>query len=179
MNHPSAIDPAGVTEPVSRALDALIVGAAASFGLSVAAFLATAFAVEGHLHEIAHLSLPGLMGLVIVSRGVQLLRRHPEPRADAWSRAGAVSRFDSRLARIMSIAVPLAWLAGSAAILVRHAPMLHDLLIGGGLWLPLGAGLWILATFAWIDACHDRIAAGVVESDRRFRDYWRDIGRQP
>jgi len=176
VSHSSTVDPAGVTEPVVHALDALIVGAAASFGLSVVAVFATAFAAEGHVHAIAHLSLPGLMGLVIVIRGVQLLRRHPEPRDDAWIRARGVSAFDSHLARVLSIAVPLAWLVGSGAILVRHAPAFHDMFPGVGLWLPLGAALWILATFAWTDACRDRIAAGLDESDRRFRDYWRDIG---
>jgi hypothetical protein len=176
VNHSSAVDPAGVTEPVARALDALIVGAAASFVLSLAAVFATVLAAEGHVHAIAHLSLPGLMGLVIVIRGVQFLRQHPEPREDAWARARAVSAFDSHLARVLSIAVPLAWLVGSGAILVRHAPVHHDLFVTLGLWLPLGAALWILATFAWTDACRDRIAAGLDESDRKFRDYWRDIG---
>jgi hypothetical protein len=176
MNGSSTVDPAGVTEPVERALDALIVGAAASFGLSVVAVFATAFAVEGQVHAIAHLSLPALMGLVIVVRGVQLRRRPTTPRDDVWTRARAVSAVDSRLARVLSIAVPLAWLVGSGAILVRHAPMLHDMFVVGGLVLPLGAALWILATFAWTDACRDRIGAGLDESDRRFRDYWRDIG---
>lgn len=175
MSRSSTVDPAGVTEPVVRALDALIVGAAASFVLSIAAVFATVFAAEGQIHAIAHLSLPGLMGLVVVMRGLQFLRRHPKPREDAWSRAVAVSAFDSQLARVLSIAVPLAWLVGSGAILVRHAPVHHDLFVTLGLWLPLGAALWILATFAWTDACRDRIAAGVDESDRRFRDYWRDI----
>jgi hypothetical protein len=176
MNGSSTVDPAGVTEPVERALDALIVGAAASFALSVAAVFATAFAVEGQVHAISHLSLPALMGLVIVVRGVHLLRRHPTARDDVWTRARAVSAFDSRLARVLSYAVPLAWLVGSGAILVRHAPMLRDMLVGGGIWLPLGGVLWILATFAWTDACRDRIGAGLDESDRKFRDYWRDIG---
>jgi hypothetical protein len=93
-----------------------------------------------------------------------------------WIRARAVSAFDSRLARALSFAVPLAWLVGGAAILIRHGSMLNDLLVVGGLWLPLGAALWILATFAWTDACRDRIGAGIDESDRRFRDYWRNIG---
>lgn len=176
MNQSSTVDPAGVSEPVVRALDALIVGAAVSFVLSVLAVFATAFAIEGNAHAIAHLSLPGLMALVVVVRGVHLLRRHSEVHEDAWTRADAVSLFDSHLARVLSIAVPLAWLVGSGAILVRHADMLHHLLVGGGFWLPLGAVLWIIATFAWTDACRDRIAAGVDESDRRFREYWRDIG---
>jgi hypothetical protein len=54
--------------------------------------------------------------------------------------------------------------------------MLNDLLVGGGIWLPLGGALWIFATFAWTDACRDRIGAGIEESDRKFRAYWRDIG---
>jgi hypothetical protein len=178
VNPSSRVDPAGVTEPVVRALDALIVGAAASFGLSVVAVFATALAAEGQVHAIAHLSLPGLMGLVIVTRGVRLLRRHSEPRDDAWNRARAVSSFDSYLARLLSIAVPLAWLIGGGAILVRHAPAFHGLFVGVGFWLPLGAALWILASFAWMDACRDRIAAGLDKSDLRFRDYWRDIGRR-
>lgn len=178
MKRLSTVDPGGVSEPVVRALDALIVGAAASFALSVLAVFATAFAIEGNAHAIAHLSLPGLMALVVVVRGVHLLRRHPDAREDAWTRADAVSSFDSHLARVLSIAVPLAWLVGSGAILVRHADMLHHLLVGGGFWLPLGAVLWIIATFAWTDACRDRIAAGVDESDRRFREYWRDIRLQ-
>jgi hypothetical protein len=176
VNQSSTVDPAGVSEPITRALDGLIVGAAFSFGLSVVAVFATVFAIEGNAHAIAHLSLPGLMVLVIVVRGVHLLRRHAESREDAWTRAGAVSSFDSHLARVLSIAVPLAWLVGSGAILVRHADMLHDLLVGVGIWLPLGAVLWILATFAWTDACRDRIGAGLDESDRRFREYWREIG---
>jgi hypothetical protein len=170
------VDPAGVTEPVERALDALIVAAAASFGLSVIAVFATGFAVEGQVHAIAHFSLPALMGLVIVVRWVHLLRRHAAPRGDVWTRAHAVSPFDSRLARVLSIAVPFAWLVGSGAILVRHASMLNDVLVVGGIWLPLGGVLWIVATFAWTDTCRDRIGAGLDESDRRFRDYWREIG---
>jgi hypothetical protein len=173
---PSRADPGRVTEPVARALDTLIVGAALSFGLSVLAVFATVFAAEGHLHAVAHLSLPALMGLVIVVRVIHLARRHPESRTDAWTRARAVSAFDTRLARLLSVAVPLAWLAGSVAILVRHAHIVHDLLAGVGFWLPLGAALWTFATFAWMDACRDRIAAGVEESDRNFRAYWRDVG---
>jgi hypothetical protein len=176
VRNPATADPAGVTEPVTRALDALIVGAALSFGLSVLAVFATVFAAEGHLHAIAHLSLPALMGLVIVVRVIHLVRRHPESRDDAWARAQAVSAFDTRLARVLSVAVPFAWLAGSLAILVRHAHIVHDLLAGVGFWLPLGAALWIFATFAWMDACRDRIAAGVDESDQNFRAYWRDVG---
>jgi hypothetical protein len=172
-----AVDPADVTRPVIHALDTLIVTAAASFVLSVMAVLATVLSAEGPFHAVAHLSLPALMGFVALGRGVQLLLRHPRPRDDAWTRALAVDQFDTRLAEVLTVAVPLAWLAGSAAILVRHAPELHGAAVVIGAWLPMGAALWIVATFAWTDACRDRIAAGLDESDRQFRDYWRNVGR--
>jgi hypothetical protein len=176
VNRSSTVDPADVTEPVARALDTLIVGAAASFGLSVVAVFATAFAAEGHVHAVAHLALPGLMALIVVARAVQLLRRRPGPREDAWTRAAAVSASDCRLARVLSIAVPLAWVVGGGAILVRHAPGFHDLFTGAGIALVLALALGVFATFAWIDACRDRIADALDESDSRFREYWRNLG---
>lgn len=177
MSTSSPVDPADVTEPVARALDVLIAGAAASFGLSVIAVLATVFAAEGPFHLVAHLSLPGLMALVILLRAVHVLLRHADIRDDAWTRALALNRSDTRLARLLSCAVPVAWFVGGAAILARHGPHFHGLAGGIGLWLPVSAALWILATFAWTDACRDRIAAGLTESDGRFRDYWRNVAR--
>jgi len=177
VSHSSTVDPPGVTEPVVRALDTLIVAAVASFALSVMAVLATVLAADGAFHAVAHLSLPGLMGIVIVARCVHRLRRPAASRDDAWTRAGAIDPSDTRLARVLSIAVPLAWLVGSVGILLRHGLELHGHTAGVGVLLPLSAALWILATFAWTDACRDRVAAGIDESDRNFRAYWRDVGR--
>jgi len=179
MSDSPSVDPADVTVPVAHALDTLIAGAAASFGLSVLAVLATVFAAEGAFHLVAHLSLPGLMVLVVLLRVAHVLLRHPDARDDAWTRAQAVSPLDTRLARLLSCAVPLAWFVGGAAILVRHGPHFHGLAGGIGLWLPVSAALWILATFAWTDACRDRLAAGLHESDGRFREYWRNVARRP
>jgi hypothetical protein len=75
------------------------------------------------------------------------------------------------------VAVPIVWLVGNALILVHRLPMLQDEITVVGLWLPMIAALWIFATFAWHDFCRDRIADAIAESDRRFRGYWRDIGR--
>lgn len=169
--------PQGVSEPVVRALSGLILLATASFALSVAAVLATVLAIDGQMHWVAHLSLPGFMALVIIGRVAYVLTRHHAPHEDAWARAGTVDAFDTRLAQVLSVAVPLAWLVGSAAIVVRHWMDFQGLAIMAGLWLPLAAMLWILATFAWVDACRDKIATGLDESDRKFRDYWRDIAR--
>ena len=160
-----------------RALDTLIVVAAVSFAVSVMTVLVTIFAADGPIHAIAHLSLPILMGLVVVVRGAYFLVRRPRPRSDAWSRARAVDSSDARLAQILTFAVPAAWLVGSIGILIRHGTDHHGFTPAMGLWLPLSAALWIFATFAWIDACRDRVAAGLDESDRKFRDYWRNIGR--
>ena len=173
----SSPDPDAITEPVARALDTLILGAAASFALSVIAVLATILAAEGTVHVVAHLSMPALMVAVIAVRGATILRRHPKPVDGTWDRAHSVDTWSARLAQVLGLAVPLAWLTGGVAILVRHGTELHGHAPTLGLWLPLSAALWILATFAWVDACRDRIAAGLEESDRRFRAYWRDIGR--
>ncbi len=172
-----ALGPDDVSEPVSRALDTLILVAAASFGLSVLAVLATVAALESQVDAIAHAALPGLMGAVVVVRGLYVLVRRPRARDDAWDRARAVSRVDARLAEILAFAVPIAWLVGCVGILVRHGSGLHGFAAVLGIWLPLAAALWIFATFAWVDACKERIASAVDESDRRYRQYWRDIGR--
>jgi hypothetical protein len=177
MNQPTRVEPSSVSEPVTRALNLLILGTAASFALSVMAVLATVLAAEGHVHAVAHLSLPALMVAVIVVRLWHRLVRHRQPGNDAWNRARAIDSSDTLLAGILSVAVPLAWLAGGVAILMRHAPHFHGLAFGMGVWLPVGAALWILATFAWTDACRDGIALGLDRSDQRFREYWRNIGR--
>jgi hypothetical protein len=176
MSDRSIIDPAAqVAEPVARALDSLIVGSAASFALSVAAALTAVFSPEGPLHEVAHLSLVGVMGAILVARGVHVLRRERMRDPDAWARARAVHRSDARLAQILTVAVPLAWLGGGVTIIVNHIWVLHGPGLVIGLWLPVAAAVWILASFAWHDFCRDRAAAALDESDRKYREYWRDL----
>jgi hypothetical protein len=172
----SSLDPAQeVGQPVARALDSLIIGAAASFALSVAAVLTAVLSPEGPLHEAAHFALVGVMGAILVARSVYLLRRERTSDADAWARAGAVHRSDAHLARVLTVAVPLAWLAGGVTIIVSHLGVLHGPSLLLGVWLPVAASVWALASFAWHDFCHDRIAAALDESDRRYREYWRDL----
>jgi hypothetical protein len=118
------------------------------------------------------------MAAVIAARSITIVRRqHPKPADETWDRARAVDAWSARLAQVLALAVPLAWLVGGVAILVRHGAELHGHAPTLGLWLPLSAALWIFATFSWVDACRDRIAAGLEESDRKFRAYWRDVGR--
>jgi hypothetical protein len=172
------LDPArAVTQPVARALDTLILGALASFALSVAAALTAVLAPDGLLHEVAHFALVGVMGFIVLARAVHVLRAGRPADDAAWSRARAAHRSDAHLAHVLTVAVPLAWLVGGVTILVHHIGMLHGPALVMGVWLPVAATMWILATFAWHDFCRDRIAAALDESDRRYREYWRDVAR--
>jgi hypothetical protein len=176
MNLPSHVDPADrVAQPVARALDSLIVGAVASFALSIAAVLTAVFSSEGPAHEVAHFALVGVMFVIVLARGVHVLRRGPARDADAWARARAVHRSDTDLARVLSVSVPLAWLVGGLTIIVHHIGVLHGPGLVIGIWLPVAAAVWVLASFAWHDFWRDRIAGALDESDRRYREYWRDI----
>jgi hypothetical protein len=176
MSRRSNIDPADmVAQPVARALDSLIIGAAVSFALSVAAALTAVFSPEGPLHEVAHFALVGVMGAILIARGVHVLRRERMRDPDAWARARAVHRSDAHLAQVLTVAVPLAWLGGGVTIIVYHIGVLHGPGLVIGVWLPVAAAVWVLASFAWHDFCHDRIAAALDESDRKYREYWRDL----
>jgi hypothetical protein len=146
-----------------------------SFALSVAAALTAVLSPDGPLHEVAHFALVGLMGAILVGRGVHILRRERVRDADAWTRAQAVHRWDARLAQGLAVSVPLAWLGGGVTIIVHHIGVLNGPGLVAGLWLPVAAAVWVLASFAWHDFCRDRIAAALDESDRRYREYWRDL----
>ena len=176
MSSAPDLDPArAVAQPVARALDALIIGAAASFALSVVAALTAVLSPDGPLHEVAHFALVGVMGVVILARAIHILRRRSPADEAAWVRARAVHGTDARLAQVLTVAVPLAWLAGGVTILVHHIDALHGPALIMGVWLPVAAAVWTLATFAWHDFCRDRIAAALDESDRRYREYWREV----
>jgi hypothetical protein len=176
MSRRSTFDPAEVvSQPVARALDTLIVGAAASFVLSVTAVLTAVLSPDGPLHEVAHFALVGVMGAILIARGIHVFRREPPGAHDAWARAGAVHASDARLARILIVAVPLAWLVGGLTIIVHHIGVLHGPGLVIGVWLPVAAAAWIMASFAWHDFCRDRIAAALDESDRKYREYWLNV----
>jgi hypothetical protein len=170
------LDPAhAVAQPISRALDSVIIGAVASFALAIATVLTAVLTPDGPLHEIAHFGLVGVMGFAVVVRAIHVMGRHATVDPDAWTQARAVHRWDTDLALVLTIAVPLAWLAGSITIVVHHIPALHGPSLVLGALMPVAATLWILASFAWHDFCRDRIAAALDESNRRYRQYWRDL----
>jgi hypothetical protein len=176
VNRLPDVDPARtVVEPLERALGALIVGGLVSFVLSVGTVFTALFAPDGLVHEIAHVLLVGVMVVVVVARAVQMRRRRGEVDPDAWSRARAVHPSDARIAELLIASVPLSWLVGNGTILVHHVPALNGAALMIGLWLPMVAVLWTVATFAWHDICRDRIAGALDESDRRYRTYWQQI----
>jgi len=176
MSHLSNVDPAGViAQPVARALDSLIVGAVASFALSVAAALTAVLSPEGPAHEVGHFALVGVMSVIVLARGAHVLRRGPSGDHDAWTRARAIHRSDADLARVLTVSVPLAWLGGGLTIIVHHIEVLHGPALLMGVWLPVAAAVWVLASFAWHDFWRDRIAGALDESDRKYREYWRDV----
>lgn len=178
MQHRPTNDPADMVRlPVARALDGLIVGASASFLLAVAAALSALFLPEGPLHEVAHFALVAVIGVVVVARGIHVLRRERVSDPHAWARARAVHPSDARLAQVLIVAVPIAWLAGGLTVIVHHVSVLHGPGLVIGVWLPVAAAVWVLASFAWHDFCRDRIAAALDESDRRYREYWQDLAR--
>lgn len=172
------LDPAkAVAQPVAKALDSLIMGAAVSFALTVVAVLAAVLTPDGPLHEVAHFALLGVMAVIVAMRAVHILRRREPPDPDAWTRAKRHHPSDARMAQLLTVTVPLAWLVGGATILVHHQSLLHHAMLVFAALLPIAAALWILASFAWHDFCHDHVAAALDESDRRYREYWKDIAR--
>lgn len=178
VSHPPDVDPArAVAQPVARALDSVILVAAASFAISVVAALSALFTPDGLFHEVAHFALVGLMSGVILVRGLHVLRRDREADPDAWARARAVHRWDTHLAQLLTVAVPVAWLGGGVTVLIHHIGVLHGPGLVIGVWLPVAAAVWIAASFAWHDFCRDRIAAALDESDRKYREYWQDFAR--
>jgi hypothetical protein len=183
MTRSADVDPSRhVHEPIARALNGLILVATVSFAIFVMITVAAMVTPDGPLHELSHVAMLVVMAMVVVARGVHMWRhRGPTaesaPTDESWDRAAAGNRFDVMLARVLTVAVPLVWLVGNLLILVHRLPMMENAVPVAGLWLPMAAALWIFATFAWLDFCHDRVAAAIDESDRRFRGYWQDIGR--
>lgn len=176
MSDRSSGDPAQVVaRPVERVLGALILVGLGSFVLSILAVLLAHEPGAGPAHEAAHFALVIVMAVVVLARAAQLVHTRGRPTGDAWRRARELHRSDTAVARLLTLAVPLAWLGGSVSIVMHHEPSLASLAPFVGVLAPLAATLWILATFAWYDLCTERIGRALEESDRRYREYWRNI----
>lgn len=176
----SSRDPrSDVDAPVVRALELIVVRGTASFAVAVLTVLGSVATDRGPLDAVGHLALPTLLVFVAAARAVHVFhaRHDPVPEAGAWSRAAEVDPSNARFAAAIAVAVPAAWLIGGAAILLRHAVTRDELAAVVGIWGPLGAASWVLATLAWVGDCRERLARSLVESERRFRQYWAEVAR--
>jgi hypothetical protein len=175
----SSPDPRQLVEaPVHRALDFLVVRGAASFAVGVLAVLVTVMAPEGMVHQLGHAALPGVLLFVVLARAFHAAAARGEwIGAGAWARAAEVNRPETQFAALVAVAVPVSWAAGLGAVLVRHAsdpPAAAAIL---GVWLPLAAALWFLATIAWAGDCRERLARAHEAAEARFRAYWAGVSR--
>lgn len=175
----SAPDPAiDVDEPVRRGLELLMTRGVASFAIGVLAVVVTAVSAEGVLHQVGHLALPGLLVFVVVARTVHVALTRDAPADEGvWRRVFGIARTETLLAAVVAAAVPAMWALGGIAILLRHTHHDAELGVVVGFWIPVGIILWGSATVAWLEDCRERLARAVRESERRFRTYWRDVGR--
>jgi hypothetical protein len=174
----AADDPGrAVAEPVHRALELLILRGAASFAVAILAVTVTLVELGEPAHTLGHLALPAVLAFVVVARGVHMRRHRHVPRDATWVRAHALERHETELAALVALAVPLAWLAGGAAILARHAADHASLSAVVGVWVPAGGALWALASIAWAGDCRERLSLALEESERRYRSYWQGIAR--
>lgn len=169
-----------VLAPLDRALDSLVTRGIGAFAVGLLALVVTVASAEGAIHEIAHFALPALLLAVVIRR---LARRRVADDDDglvvdgAWGRAREARRWETRLAALVTGAVPVMWLVGGASILFRHASDVPSLALIVGVWIPLGAFLWGAAANSWLTAARERLARGLRDVDRRFRAYWQNIGR--
>jgi hypothetical protein len=175
----SAPDPAiHIDEPVRRGLELLMTRGVASFAVGLLAVVVTAVSADGLLHQVGHLALPGLLAFVVVARTVHVVLTRDAPPDDAvWRRVLGIARTETVMAAAVAAAVPAMWALGGIAILLRHTHHDAELGVVVGFWIPVGIILWGSATVAWLDDCRERLARAVRESERRFRTYWRNVGR--
>ena len=168
-----------VLEPLDRTLDSLATHGIAAFAVGLLALLVTVAATQGIVHDISHLALPGLLLGIIARRFVQQRRAADSDLVldGAWSRAREARSRETVLAAIITGAVPIMWLVGGAAIFVRHAHDVVDVALIVGVFIPIGVGIWGVATSSWLAGARERLARALRDTDRRFRAYWQNIGR--
>jgi len=159
-------------EPFRAALDALVLRWAGVCVLAASVVICPALCGAGvHVEHLFHACLPiFLLGFI----AVHVIWRHPAPRPDGWQRAFEADPSDAR----MTILVGGVAMAGVAAALVAiFCPMGEPmaLAVALGIWLPILAPLYFGAIWVSIDCSIRRLGSSADASDRRFRDYWRDI----
>lgn len=170
---------ASVSAPIRGAVEAILVRAAASYAVVVLTVLwAHPPIANAGARVLAHYLLPALLALYVAAHSLGGLRRRNVPEVDAWSRAHELVPRAARVAKLAAVLTPLGVAIAGASLLEPHLVDAADRAWALGIATPAFAFLWVLATLAWSDDCHDRLARAAVESDGRFRAYWSDVVRR-
>jgi hypothetical protein len=170
-------DRSDVEAPIRNALAFLVARGTASFAVAVVALIPLGISLDGPVEALGHALLPAVLVLIVVARAIHLtFVRHRADGAGAWTRAYAAEPGETALAIVTAVAVPIAWAVGGSAILLRHvadpAPTPGAI---AALFAPAFLVLWSFATIAWVGDCRERLALGLAESERRFREYWERV----
>jgi hypothetical protein len=165
------------TEPIRRALDAILYRWLALLGLPVAAAVAHALGASREwVDTLVHVGLGAfLVGFIGVHLLGRLWRRHGAP--DGWDQAEAADRGTVTVARSVGWVV----LLGAALALAAPLGSLSDPRQFGMevlLWFPILFPLYCLAVWCTIDCARDRLGRAAEESRQRFLEHWRDVARR-
>lgn len=166
-----------VVEPFSRALAAIVTRGTAGFASVVGLVIACAWlsAMRPQLAPLAHLLLPAtFVGYALLSALAGARRRWARP-TDAWSRAAAADSREALVATLVVAALPAGALLACLASLGPEVMNPAQRAIAITFYAPATLGLWFLAVTTWVGQCETALARAVVESDRRFRDYWSSL----
>ncbi len=171
-----------VEAPVRHALVRIVARGFVLVGVTLALVLCPA--IPG-LHEAADtvaivvVALLYLYALVIAVERRVRAPLDPRVRANAWYKAREIDDGDAMLALVIAGWVPVAL---AAALVVMVWPHLNDPNPQlRGAWaviaLPQIVASWLFASTAWLDSCRDELARAIGEAERRFRNYWANVGR--
>lgn len=167
---------AWASEPLRRALDAVLYRWIALFGLPVVAALAHALNGGAEpLNSLVHVGLPAiLIGFIGVHLVGLLWRDRGAP--DGWRQAASADHATVVVTRSVG------WVALMGAALAMIAPLgtLSDpraFALEVLLWFPLLFPLYCLAVWITLECARHRLGRAAEESKRRFQEYWRDVAR--
>lgn len=164
-----------VSEPIRRALDAIILRWLAVYVVAASAAACPVLcAFDERLMPLCRAALPVfLVGFI----GVHLVHRRRARRSDGWRRAFEADPGNARMAIIVG-ACGLAGVALSlASLFCPYESFVHALGIIG-IWVPIFAPLYAVAVWVAVDCAGRRLARSADDADRSFRDYWRGVARR-
>lgn len=166
-----------VVEPFSRALASIVARGTAGFAMVVGLVLASSWlsTARPQLSPAAHVLLPATFVVYAMVSALTRVRRRQTRRADAWSRAAAADAREALVATLVVAALPAGALLACLASLGPEVASPAQRAMAITFYAPATLALWFLAVTTWVGQCEATLAHAVVESDRRFRDYWSSL----